>query len=774
MAKKREYILKEIISTEITYVDRLRFAVEVIIQPLKENNMLDSNDLLAQFSILEKIYQLHMKYSVSELETYPEKFGAFFQNICDNVQTYTDYLLNYESSMQRRCSLLISNRRFSDFLDKAEKDPRMQGQKSESIFILPVQRIPRYRLLLESLLKCTPEEHAQYSVVKNALDKICDMAMYSNEAIRARENKAKIMDIIKTIEPRTRVDLLADPDRVFLKEGPLLRQCRRGLKEFHFWLFNDQLLYGQATPLGLFILNRQIPLNKCFVNPCESMHDGGYCFIVESPAKSFILCLPTEAEKTEWLDAINNAIVALAKARQSKAKQSRQSFAPLWTPDKNSSSCQKCRNAFSLISRRHHCRNCGAIVCDNCSKKRIKLEHVDQHRQVRVCDACFLYLSSPEATKSIRLNSVRLQKGLSGSGTETNTSTDAVEGDELYFSDPDEEDYEEREQLDEDDLNDFNDTMNDEHNQEEYHNMVVSGKSGSTSTYHDRDSDVTLPPTLLQQVGKGLSGVISFANPASRLRNNQDDSHSSSGLPTPTTSEGSPKPPPKPARPSSPTTPSMQYSPGPATPTTPVAATAAPPRRGILKSVSAFVTSGSTFLSNAASAAGGGAGGAADASHPSPQPSPARPVITHAASEKVTVNHDAVPVGGRPKAASFASSGTSSGNSSNNGGIHQDSLSAAAAASAAMEIEQRLSISGTSTDSTFPTRKSEDAAARVSFGADSATSTASSTVEVQQTSAAPEPPVKPPKPPRMARRTNICIKPGDLVNASASVDAEDS
>lgn len=404
--------MKEIISTEVTYVDRLKFLVEVVIIPIKENNLLDPNDQKKQFSTLEKIHNLHSRNSFTELESKPELFGPFFENICNNVTLYSDYLVDYEEAMARRCALLLSNRRFSDFLDKAEKDPRSQNQKIESIFILPVQRIPRYRLLLEQLQKCTPEGHPQFEVVNTALEKICAMAMYSNEAIRRRENRGKIFSIIQTIEPTTRVNLLDNPDRLFIKEGPLLRQCRRGLKEFQFWLFNDQLLYGQPTPLGLYILNRQIPLSKCYVSSCESMQEDGFSFIVESPAKSFIICVSTEKEKTEWLDAIKGAIVALSEARRSKTPaDEKQVTAPLWMPDSTASTCQKCRAAFSLINRRHHCRNCGAIVCDNCSKKRYKLEHVDQRKQVRVCNACYDYLSGTGA-RSIRLNSVRLKGGI--------------------------------------------------------------------------------------------------------------------------------------------------------------------------------------------------------------------------------------------------------------------------------------------------------------------------------------------------------------------------
>jgi hypothetical protein len=211
--------------------------------------------------------------------------------------------------MQRRAHLLIYNRKFSDFIEKTEKDPRLQNQKLEAFLILPVQRIPRYRLLLEQLLKYTPEDHPDYPIVKEALNKICELAMYNNEAIRARENMNKIMEIMMQIEPTSRVDLLAEKDRRFVKEAPLQRQCRqviyllfevtwtncshppfsRRYKEFQFWLFSDQLIYGEKTPLG-YTLHRQIPLARCIVTELDSTDpERDTAFIVQSPAKSFKL-----------------------------------------------------------------------------------------------------------------------------------------------------------------------------------------------------------------------------------------------------------------------------------------------------------------------------------------------------------------------------------------------------------------------------------------------------------------------------------------------------
>lgn len=35
--------------------------------------------------------------------------------------------------------------------------------------------------------------------------------------------------------------------------------------------------------------------------------------------------------------------------------------APLWLPDEEAPSCMSCHAVFTVIRRRHHCRNCGKV-----------------------------------------------------------------------------------------------------------------------------------------------------------------------------------------------------------------------------------------------------------------------------------------------------------------------------------------------------------------------------------------------------------------------------
>lgn len=64
-----------------------------------------------------------------------------------------------------------------------------------------------------------------------------------------------------------------------------------------------------------------------------------------------------------------------------------------WVPDHAASHCQGCGAAFwSLLTRRHHCRNCGGVFCGQCASYFCPVPREQLFRDVRVCERCYYKL----------------------------------------------------------------------------------------------------------------------------------------------------------------------------------------------------------------------------------------------------------------------------------------------------------------------------------------------------------------------------------------------
>jgi len=60
---------------------------------------------------------------------------------------------------------------------------------------------------------------------------------------------------------------------------------------------------------------------------------------------------------------------------------------PAWLPDSASTHCQMCKSQFTTKNRRHHCRNCGRLVCGKCSPNKKPITKWNL-KSSRVCFMC--------------------------------------------------------------------------------------------------------------------------------------------------------------------------------------------------------------------------------------------------------------------------------------------------------------------------------------------------------------------------------------------------
>lgn len=222
---------------------------------------------------------------------------------------------------------------------------------------------------------------------------------------------------------------LAMQGRVLVGEGVLTKMCRKRPKSRQFFLFNDILVYGNIV-IGKKKYNKQhiMPLEEVSLESIadnQAYRNGWY---IRTTTKSFVVFAATSTEKQEWMAHINKCVEDLLRK---SGKKPVENHAAVWVPDTDASVCMHCKKTqFTFIQRRHHCRNCGAVVCAGCSAKKFLLPQ-QSTKALRVCDACYERLKHVPSSAG----EDSAAAGAAASGNKLNTTA----GDSSNDEDSDEE-----------------------------------------------------------------------------------------------------------------------------------------------------------------------------------------------------------------------------------------------------------------------------------------------------------------------------------------------
>lgn len=229
--KNQRFAAYEIIDTEKTFLYRLQCVSDVFISGIKEQNILDAPDIDLQFGCWNTLLQLSKNF-YDKLQTMrnsndPE-LGQIMKEFIEDpaFSVYKDYLLKFEPALNRRAVLSTTNKRYASFVAAGRNDPRCMGFGLEPLLTEPVARIPRYKLLLEQLIKYTEKGSVEFDLLNQNLRRISEIASANNEAIRGSKNQLKLMEVMMSIDIRSRINLLDDPRLWFIRSGALQRQCR--------------------------------------------------------------------------------------------------------------------------------------------------------------------------------------------------------------------------------------------------------------------------------------------------------------------------------------------------------------------------------------------------------------------------------------------------------------------------------------------------------------------------------------------------------------------
>eukprot|EP00027_Filamoeba_sp_ATCC50430_P004689 CAMPEP_0168564432 /NCGR_PEP_ID=MMETSP0413-20121227/13246_1 /TAXON_ID=136452 /ORGANISM="Filamoeba nolandi, Strain NC-AS-23-1" /LENGTH=1024 /DNA_ID=CAMNT_0008596111 /DNA_START=188 /DNA_END=3258 /DNA_ORIENTATION=- len=323
--KKRTNIVKEVHQTELHYVEALRAVMKVFVNPLYESRVIPPEKVNRIFGGVERLINYHEHFFKAMTERVNnwspiQLFGDLFVKEADFLVTYSNYVNNYNGAIETLKKELSENSQFHAFIKKAEQDPLCNMQDVEGFLIQPIQRIPRYRLLLEDLRKHTDPTHPDYEDLNKSVTKIKAITKYINEQKRAVENALIVEKIQATLTGKP-VELRG---RHFIREGTLevqLQNSKAKPQQKFFFLFNNLMLMCEekkkkSKELSQYVVEYIVPFDKILLS--NAVENNQVFNLVTDDNKLYITSALTAKDKDAWVKAILDAIESTQEAEAMK------------------------------------------------------------------------------------------------------------------------------------------------------------------------------------------------------------------------------------------------------------------------------------------------------------------------------------------------------------------------------------------------------------------------------------------------------------------------
>ncbi|KAJ6248366.1 faciogenital dysplasia protein [Anaeramoeba flamelloides] len=303
-------ILAELLATERNYVEGLKTLIDLFVNPLTklsgtDKEIISKEEIKTIFSDCQVILSFH--------EILLKDFESCFPNSqsIPKKQTLNQKLNTFAQVFQK---------------NEAESNERCHRLRIDDFLVSPLQRVPRYKLLLERLVKKTTKNTQEYKCLKNVYDQICSTAHKINEKKRDAENSFRVYEISEKLVTDGSEDInLFQWYRRLVKEGPLIRvkKNRKKNQSFMIFLFNDFLLLTKlrkSLTLGRvkYKVKQMHALSE--IRKIRKIKDHPKLMKLMTPTYKYIFEANDKNERSDWIKEIRNSIIKLNKITNSRLK----------------------------------------------------------------------------------------------------------------------------------------------------------------------------------------------------------------------------------------------------------------------------------------------------------------------------------------------------------------------------------------------------------------------------------------------------------------------
>ncbi|XP_045150715.1 FYVE, RhoGEF and PH domain-containing protein 2 [Echinops telfairi] len=166
------------------------------------------------------------------------RIGDVIQKLAPFLKMYSEYVKNFDRAADLLATWTDKSPPFQEVISRIQSSEASGSLTLQHHMLEPVQRIPRYELLLKEYLQKLPAQAPDRDDAQKALDMIFSAAQHSNAAIKEMERLQDLWDVYQRLGLE---DDIVDPSNTLLREGPVLKISFRRSDPIERYLFLELL-----------------------------------------------------------------------------------------------------------------------------------------------------------------------------------------------------------------------------------------------------------------------------------------------------------------------------------------------------------------------------------------------------------------------------------------------------------------------------------------------------------------------------------------------------
>ncbi|XP_016076904.1 PREDICTED: rho guanine nucleotide exchange factor 11 isoform X3 [Miniopterus natalensis] len=344
----RQEVINELFVTEASHLRTLRVLDLIFYQRMKKENLMPREELARLFPNLPELIEIHNSWCEAMKKLREE--GPIIREISDlmlarfdgpareELQQVAAQFCSYQSiALELIKTKQRKESRFQLFMQEAESHPQCRRLQLRDLIISEMQRLTKYPLLLESIIKHTEGGTSEHEKLCRARDQCREILKYVNEAVKQTENQHRLEGYQKRLDT-TSLERASNPlaaefksldltTRKMIHEGPLTwRISKDKTLDLHVLLLEDLLVLLQKQDEKLLL--------KCHSKTAVGSSDSKQTFspvlklnavLIRSVATDkrafFIICTSelgppqiyelvalTSSDKNTWMELLEEAV----------------------------------------------------------------------------------------------------------------------------------------------------------------------------------------------------------------------------------------------------------------------------------------------------------------------------------------------------------------------------------------------------------------------------------------------------------------------------------